>query len=73
MIAPVESFSKTTRFRSLGIVTTASGENSPAEPNVADKTLRLTKQWVEKHPTSAVVVSVVLGLLAGYAVKRFGR
>ncbi len=73
MIAPIESISKTTRRRSAAVVNVASVEAGFNEPNARDKALQATKQWIAQHPTSAIVTSIVLGLVVGYVVKRHRR
>jgi len=69
MISPAKS-SNPTRIRNLGVVDVASDQGVSEESNAAEKALETTKQWVARNPTTAVVASVVLGLLVGYVVKR---
>ena len=73
MIASIESISKTTRRRNTDGVNAASVEAGFNEPNARDKALQSTKQWIAQHPTTAVVTSIVLGLVVGYVVKRQRR
>lgn len=73
MIAPIESISKITRRRNTDVENVASVEADFNEPNARDKALQVTKQWIAQHTTTAVVTSIVLGLLVGYVVKRQRR
>jgi ElaB/YqjD/DUF883 family membrane-anchored ribosome-binding protein len=67
MIAPADS-SYPTKVRDLDVAKAATG--FAEKPIAAEKAIAATKQWVSRHSTTAVVASVVLGLLVGYVVKR---
>ena len=72
MIAPTKP-TYSTRVRNLGVVSVGPDPFATEQASAGERAMEVTKQWVSRHPTTAVVASIVLGLLAGYVVKRHNR
>lgn len=70
MIAPIESHDHAPRIRNLGVIEVMPDELGVVEACAGKRTLNATNRWVARHPTTAIVTSVAVGLLLGYFVKR---
>jgi hypothetical protein len=70
MIAPCEMMSKPVVERNFNGSTVYSESSESENCGFAELALRNSKTWVERNPTTVLVASIVLGLVAGYIVKR---